>query len=106
MASDQTLSSTKSIKLNVQSSPLEATIRGGTYQVVGASSTLKLDASPSKDPDQTTETAWYKWECTDSKGDPCFVPDPANPSRKIRLVLATTAVITIDVSKNFESNSV
>lgn len=104
MASDQTLSSTKDIILDVESSPLEAAIKGGSYQVVGSTSTLKLDAGPSVDPDSSSDTPWYKWECTKG-GKPCFVPDPKNAGRKKRLVMATTQVVTLDVAANLESNT-
>jgi hypothetical protein len=105
MASDQTLSSTKNIVLNVKSSPLVAKIRGGSYRVVGATGTLKLDGSKSVDPDKSSDTQWYKWECSDSSGDPCYVPDPVNIGNQILLVLPTTAKVILDVASNFVSNN-
>lgn len=104
MASDQSLTSTKTITLVVESTPLRARIKGGSYQEIGSAKTLKLDAGPSVDPDSTSDTPWYNWECTKG-GKPCFVPDPKNPGRKKRLVLATTAVVTLDVGANLESNT-
>ena len=105
MASDQSLTSSKIITLNVESSPLEADIRGGSLRSVGANDILKLDASRSKDPDKSSETPWYKWECSDASGQPCFVPNPSDSTKKILLVMPTTAKVTLDVAKNFESNS-
>ncbi|XP_032231194.2 uncharacterized protein LOC5506859 isoform X1 [Nematostella vectensis] len=104
MASDQTLSSTKSITLNVESSPLVARIRGGATKVVGATSTMTMDASPSIDPDKTSETAWYRWACFDSSENPCFRPDPVNAGRQIRVTFPTTAQVSFSVADYLSSN--
>lgn len=105
MASDQTLSSTKNIVLDVKSGPLVAKIRGGSYRVVGATSTLTLDGRRSFDPDASSDSEWYEWQCADSNGDPCFVPDPANAARKIRYVLPSAAKISVDVGAKLEANN-
>ncbi|KAK3742747.1 hypothetical protein QZH41_018953, partial [Actinostola sp. cb2023] len=105
MASDQNLFSTKDIVLEVQSSPLIASINGGSYQVVGAAGTLKLDGSASKDPDQSTDSQWWGWECIDSDDTPCFIPDPSNADKQIRLVMKNEAIIILDVASTLQSNA-
>ena len=105
MASDQTLSVTETIKLEVESGPLRAIIKDGIYQVVGQSGTVSLDGSQSNDPDKAEGEPWYKWECFDSTDTPCFEPDEANPGREKRMLLGNTAKVSIDVAKKLKTKS-
>ena len=108
MASNQDLTVSKSITFQVESSPLIAVIKAGSYEIVGHSDTFVLDGTRSRDPDDednAVETPWYKWECYDSDDFPCFEPDPGNPSRDKRMVLGSKGRISIDVAKRLKSNS-
>ena len=76
--------------------------------MVGQSDTIALDGTLSRDPDDENNaraTPWYKWECFDSSNRPCFMPDPQNPSREIRMVLDTAATVSIDVAKSLKTKT-
>lgn len=103
MASDPSLYYTTTIILDVQSSPLIARIEGGEQQVIGAEQTLKLDASASIDPDQSSEPERFTWTATDSEGKSVFYRDSNN--KFTRLQMASQAKVEIDVAKTLKPNS-
>lgn len=73
--------------------------------VVGEDDTFELDASPSLDPDGTSEVASYEWLCFDSNDDPCFETDPNKPSKQRRMVLPATVKTSITVASKLKTNS-
>lgn len=73
--------------------------------VVGEHDTFALDASPSSDPDGSSDLASYEWLCFDSNDDPCFEVDPSNPLKQRRMVIPPDRKTSITVANKLKTNS-
>jgi hypothetical protein len=81
------------------------TSSGGGSRVVGENDTLLLDGSRSLDPDRTSDSAVYNWQCFDADDNPCFEPDSENPGRLKRMVIPSGIKATIIVAQTLKTNS-
>ncbi|XP_065064294.1 uncharacterized protein LOC135690621 [Rhopilema esculentum] len=96
--SGKVLTGESSIKVEVDGSPLKAKIRGGKKMTIGCKDKAVFDGRPSIDPDETSQSARYAWECTEEGGEPCF--EKSNPTK--RLVLEEKSRIELNADEILE----
>ena len=73
--------------------------------MVGEDDTFVLDGSRSLDPDQSSESATYTWQCFDTDDNPCSEPDPTKPGGLKRMVIPSGEKATINVAQKLKTNS-
>ena len=65
---------------------------------IGCKDKAVFDGRPSIDPDETSQSARYAWECAEEGGEPCF--EKSNPTK--RLVLEEKSRIELNADEILE----